>query len=82
MKPQYIIKDERGTFYHSDKKMTKLHREDGPAVEMVDGSKAWWLNGEYFTKKEHALRTRKIKTIEINGKKFTIEELNELIASA
>ena len=22
----------------------KLHREDGPAVELANGSKAWWLN--------------------------------------
>ncbi len=24
----------------------KLHREDGPAVEYVNGFKAWWLNGK------------------------------------
>ena len=24
----------------------KLHREDGPAVEYSDGSKAWYLNGK------------------------------------
>jgi hypothetical protein len=23
----------------------ELHREDGPAAEWADGSKAWWLNG-------------------------------------
>lgn len=23
-----------------------LHREDGPAVELTDGSKTWWLAGE------------------------------------
>jgi hypothetical protein len=25
----------------------KLHREDGPAVEWVDGYKEWYINGEY-----------------------------------
>lgn len=24
----------------------RLHREDGPAVEYVNGSKYWWFNGE------------------------------------
>ena len=24
----------------------KLHREDGPAIEMADGYKAWYLNGK------------------------------------
>jgi hypothetical protein len=23
-----------------------LHREDGPAVEYVDGDKTWWVNGK------------------------------------
>ena len=23
-----------------------LHREDGPAIEWTDGTKAWWLNGK------------------------------------
>jgi len=22
------------------------HREDGPAIEFVNGSKAWWINGK------------------------------------
>jgi hypothetical protein len=26
----------------------KLHREDGPAVEYPDGSKAWFLNGKRY----------------------------------
>ena len=24
----------------------QLHREDGPAIECIDGTKSWWLNGE------------------------------------
>jgi hypothetical protein len=24
----------------------KLHREDGPAVECIDGLKSWWINGK------------------------------------
>ena len=29
-----------------------LHREDGPAVELADGGKYWYLNGESLTEKE------------------------------
>ena len=47
MKEQYIHINTRGTKqYYSDKKMTVLHREDGPAVEYSDGSKLWYINGE------------------------------------
>lgn len=44
MKTQYIEKSDEGTFYYADKKMTKLHREDGPAIESPDGEE-WWVNG-------------------------------------
>jgi len=54
------------------------HREDGPAIEYADGSKFWYLNGEELSKSEWEKRIMK-KTININGKAFTIEELNALI---
>ena len=104
MKTQYILKNEDGTFYYSDKKMTKPHREDGPAIEWADGSKSWslngqrhredgpaveyangtkywYLNGQILSKAEWEKRVTKKKTININGKPFTLEELNALIAS-
>lgn len=47
MTPQYIEITECGTkYYYKDKEMKNLHREDGPATEWNDGSKAWYLNGE------------------------------------
>jgi len=52
----------------------KLHRENGPAAELGNGSKYWYLNGEIVTEQEHAKRTRKVPTININGK-TTQEEL-------
>ena len=33
-------------FYYKDAELTIFHREDGHAVEWVDGDKAWWLNGK------------------------------------
>jgi len=47
MTPQYIEIDKYGNkFYYKDKAMKIRHREDGPAVEHVDGYKEWYLNGE------------------------------------
>ena len=34
------IGNKRWSFNH------QLHREDGPAVELLDGTKLWWLNGQ------------------------------------
>jgi hypothetical protein len=105
MKPQYILKNDNGTFYFSDKKMTKLHREDGPAIERPNGTKSWYLNGKlhredgpaierpngtkfwylnsvFLSEQEHALRTKEVRTIEINVKRFTVDELNALIDKA
>jgi hypothetical protein len=43
---QYIETDLSQTKYYSDKAMTVLHREDGPAVEDANGCKEWWIDGE------------------------------------
>lgn len=45
MKAQYItIQADGSKSYYSDKKMTKLHREDGPAIERPYGYRAWFIN--------------------------------------
>ena len=47
MKPVYIAITARGSkFYYADKAMTRLHREDGPAIECADGAKYWYVNGK------------------------------------
>lgn len=102
MKAQYIKIDRDGKYYYSDKEMTQLHRENGPACEYTSGTKIWYLNGQchrqdgaaieytngikywYFynrhvTEAEHALLTKKVTTVNINGKEFTVEQLNSLI---
>ena len=46
-KEQFIHIDKKGTKrYYSDRGMTILHREDGPAVEWFEGSKYWYINGK------------------------------------
>jgi hypothetical protein len=69
MKPQYITIDEDGDkFYYSDKAMTKLHREDGPACEMASGGTYWCINGETLTETEF-----KARKSPCNGKKVTVD---------
>ena len=43
----YTVKiDEEGTkFYYNEK--GQLHREDGPAIEKLNGYKAWYINGKH-----------------------------------
>ena len=43
---QYIETDGSETKYYSDRGMTVLHREDGPAREWRPGCKAWYINGK------------------------------------
>ena len=44
---QYIHFTKFGNkFYYKDRKMTILHRLDGPAVEWNDGDKEYWVNGK------------------------------------
>jgi len=31
----------------------QFHRTDGPAVELANGSKRWYLNGKQYTEEEH-----------------------------
>ncbi len=34
---------------------SKLHREDGPAIEYPNGDKYWWLNGKNFDSEEEMI---------------------------
>ena len=36
--------NEYGTMWRLD---GKLHRENGPAIENVDGCKSWWIRGDF-----------------------------------
>ena len=70
MTPQYIYINKYGSkFYYKDKAMEILHREDGPAVEDVDGSKFWCLNGKLHREDGPAYEDAKgIKEWCLNGK--------------
>lgn len=54
--PPYIrINSQGDKFYYKDKKMTILHREDGPATEYHNGGKSWHINGELHRLDGHAV---------------------------
>ena len=56
----------------------ELHREDGPAVELPDGTKSWYLNDECLTEEEFNKRMSPAscdgKIVEIDGKKYRLVE--------
>jgi antitoxin component YwqK of YwqJK toxin-antitoxin module len=57
----------------------ELHREDGPAREWANGTKSWYLNGEPVSEADVMKNHR---TIEIDGKQFTMTQLKMLIEKA
>ena len=80
MKEQFISTDEHGNkFYYSDKSMAVRfrHREDGPAIEWVDGTKVWYINGERHREDGPAIEDADgYKAWYINGEKLTEEQFN------
>jgi hypothetical protein len=54
------------------------HREDGPAVEWPDGTKAWFLNDEELTEAEFNNRMNNTcsgKVVEVEGVKYKLVEV-------
>ena len=47
MKKYYVDVDSKGTvFWYVNAERTILHREDGPAIEYANGTKAWFIDNE------------------------------------
>ena len=43
----YVLISSYGNkYYFKDKRMVIRHRVDGPAIEYVDGTKVWYVNGK------------------------------------
>ena len=73
-KEQFIHIDKKGTKrYYSDRGMTILHREDGPAVEWFEGSKYWYINGKRHREEEFNARMNPVElTLEEIADKFEV----------
>ena len=66
MEAQYIKIDENGSkWYFKDKAMTKLHREDGAAIEWANGDKAWYLEGKKYTQAEFKAKMHPTKELTV-----------------
>jgi hypothetical protein len=46
MKEYIKISSQGSKHYYKDKQQTIRHREDGPAIEYINGDKVWYLNGK------------------------------------
>ena len=79
MKEQYIEIDKYGDkSYYSDKEMTILHREDGPAIEYTSGCKEWYINGYPHREDGPAYEAASgYKQWYINGYILTEKEFND-----
>lgn len=73
---QYIEINELGDkFYYKDREMKILHRLDGPAVELSNGIKFWYVNGEAHRLDGPAVEyPNGCKSWYINGEKLSEEE--------
>lgn len=79
MTPQYINIEENGSkFYYSDKELKILHREDGPAIEWVNGDKEWYINNKQHREDGPAIEWTNGNTYwYLNGVEYSEEEFNE-----
>jgi len=50
----------------------QLHREDGPAIESVDGDKYWYLNGTEYTEAEWKAKLNPVKEL-------SVKEISDLL---
>tara|TARA_S200002703_G_C3736970_1_gene226571 strand:+ start:507 stop:869 length:363 start_codon:yes stop_codon:yes gene_type:complete len=53
-----------------------LHRDDGPAIERASGTKEWFLNNKEVTKQEVMKSSCVGKIVNIDGKKYKLEEVS------
>ena len=47
----------------------KRHREDGAAIECIDGGKEWWLNGRHYSAPDDWARA----TLKHQGKCYNVD---------
>ena len=65
-----VTVDDYGTkrWYLND----RLHREDGPAIEWVEGDKCWYLNDVSYTKEDWKKKVYPVKEL-------TVSEISKML---
>ena len=72
---EYLVRVYEDRTEWRDSKTKEWHREDGPAVEWADGSKAWYRNGKWHREDGPAVEwVDGNKDWYIDGKSMTEEE--------
>jgi hypothetical protein len=65
-------------FYYSDKAMTVLHRDDGPAIEHADDYKIWYINDKIHREDGPAIEyANGSKSWYLNDEALTEKQFNE-----
>ena len=73
MKPKLIIRPNGAKIWLLN---GKLHRENGPAVELPDGPKVWYLNGQLYREDGPAIEWADgLISWYINGEELTKQQL-------
>jgi len=71
------IDNEKTVFWYKWE-TNELHREDGPAMEWVDGDKEWYLNDKHLTedewKKRVSIDNHEGKVVEIDGVEYELRK--------
>lgn len=68
-----------GVFWY---KNNEIHREDGPAIERMNGTKEWWVNGQLHREDGPAIEyPGGYKAWYIKNKQMTEEEFNQHVNS-
>ena len=66
------VDDNKTIRWYNNSTEKKLHRVDGPAIEWADGSKAWFLNGQWHRVDGPAIEDADgYKCWYLNGKELT-----------
>ena len=80
LKYRVEIDEDGNRFYYNS--AGKWHRENGPAIEYVDGHKEWWQNGQLHRTDGPAIDwARGRKAWYINGEELTEYEFNQRVKS-
>ena len=66
-----IYVNNHGTKCYFKKGTNILHREDGPAIQNIDGYKAWFINGKHHREGSPAVETTEYNIWYINGKSIS-----------
>ena len=72
----FVYTDHQGSWYSLKEDGTDFHRLDGPAIDLLNGDKQWWVNGRLHRLNGPAVDYNNHTYLEyyINGQRFDTSE--------